>query len=40
MKKYNDELKVLNETLTLRESRIKVMEQKLSQTSDFLLQRE
>ena len=37
MKMYADEKKVLNETLTLREARIKVLEQKLKDTSEALV---
>jgi hypothetical protein len=37
---YGDEKRVLNETLTLRESRIKVLEQKLKDNSETLILRE
>ncbi len=37
MKMYGDEKKVLNETLSLREARIKVLEQKLKDTSEALV---
>lgn len=37
---YGDEKKVLNETLSLREARIKVLEQKLKDASDQLISRE
>ena len=37
MKMYGDEKKVLSETLLLREARIKVIEQKLKETSEALV---
>jgi hypothetical protein len=37
MKMYGDEKKVLSETLSLREARIKVIEQKLKETSEALV---
>jgi hypothetical protein len=40
MKMYGDEKKVLTETLSLREARIKVLEQKLTDTSEALVRGE
>ena len=40
MKMYGDEKKILTETLSLREARIKVLEQKLKDTSEALVKGE